>query len=247
MKSIAPLSVVVPVYNNAAHLCAAVRGILRQRYAPLEIVIVDDGSTDDSAKVVQALVPEARYVHQPNRGPAAARNHGLQLARGEIIAFLDGDDVWSDDKLEVQLPMLLADPELDVVLGYCRYLAAGEPGEDAYAPVGEAFLALKVDCALFRRRVFDTIGLFNEHMRLSEDVDWFLRARERRAKVIAIEQIVHLYRLHQANSTRDTRAVHQSLLGVLSQSLARRRRAPGGVALLPELQIVPPDGRGRDQ
>ena len=97
------LSVIMPVYNGAEFLAEAVASIVAQAYQPLEIIVVDDGSTDETATIVQSLGGEIRYLYQFNQGPAAARNAGLALAQGDLIAFLDVDDLWPADKLAQQM------------------------------------------------------------------------------------------------------------------------------------------------
>jgi len=119
------LSAIVPTYNAAGFLAEAIESIRWQTYQPVEIIVVDDGSTDDTAEVVRGLGGEIRYVEQANAGPAAARNRGLELAQGELIAFLDADDRWPRDKLEIQVPRLLGNPELDLVLGRIQYVDLG--------------------------------------------------------------------------------------------------------------------------
>ncbi len=88
------VSVIIPVYNGDAYLLDAVDSIQRQHYKPLEIIIIDDGSTDSTAEIAADLRGDVRYVYQPNSGPSAARNKGLRMARGEVIGFLDVDDLW---------------------------------------------------------------------------------------------------------------------------------------------------------
>ena len=124
-----PLSVsaIIPAYNARDYLAEAIGSVLWQRHRPVEIIVVDDGSTDGTSEVA-ASFPEVRLVRQPNGGPAATRNRGLSLAEGRIIAFLDADDLWTDDKLAVQLPHFEANPRTDIVLGRRQYLrlAGGE-------------------------------------------------------------------------------------------------------------------------
>ncbi len=120
------VSVIIPAYNAAQFLREAVASVRAQGYSPIEIVIVDDGSTDNTAETIRSLGEGIRYVRQANAGPAAARNRGLAEARGEWVAFLDGDDLWPADKLRVQAARLEADPSLDVVLGRVQY--RHEPG-----------------------------------------------------------------------------------------------------------------------
>ena len=132
------VSVVIPVFDAGGRLLEAIVSVERQHYEPLEIVVVDDGSTDDTPAVIASLGTRVRSLRQPNAGPAAARNRGLAAARGELFAFLDADDLWPDGKLQRQVAALEADPDLDLVLGRVSYLpesggvlaraAVGRPG-----------------------------------------------------------------------------------------------------------------------
>ena len=110
--TLAPVSVVVPTYNRADRLKDTVASILAQTVQPLEVLIVDDGSKDDTARVCRAFPPPVRYIFRENGGSAAARNTGMRAAKGEYIAFLDADDVWEPTKLEIQLALHAAHPEI---------------------------------------------------------------------------------------------------------------------------------------
>lgn len=106
----------------AEFLSEAVASIWQQNYHPLEIIIVDDGSTDETAELAKSLGKDIRYAYQRNSGPAAARNKGLEMACGDIIAFLDADDLWPPNKLRIQVTRLVNDPKLDVVLGRIQFV-----------------------------------------------------------------------------------------------------------------------------
>ena len=95
----------------------AVQSVLDQKYSPVEIIIVDDGSTDGTETVARSLPETVRYLHQSNQGPAAARNRGIEHAQGSLIAFADADDLWPAGKLELQLPYLIRDPAIEIVMG----------------------------------------------------------------------------------------------------------------------------------
>src|SRR6266536_3462505 len=127
-----PVSVILPVYNGARFLRDAVESVRRQRYEPLETIIVDDGSTDETREIATGFPGEVSYVRQENAGPPAARNTGLRLARGTLIGFLDADDVWTDDKLALQVPRLLEEPSVDAVLGYTQVVYAGDSAEEPH-------------------------------------------------------------------------------------------------------------------
>lgn len=115
------ISCIVPVYNGELYLREAIDSILAQTYRPLEIIVVDDGSTDATPDVVAGYGDRLRYIRQPNAGPGAARNHGLNLAQGEFIAFLDADDLWHPDKLARQMTRFLNRPDLDLCITYAQH------------------------------------------------------------------------------------------------------------------------------
>ena len=121
------VSVIVPSYNAARFLPEAIASVRRQHYEPLEILIVDDGSTDATPQLVPRLGADIRYFRKENAGVASARNVGLREARGEVIAFLDADDQWPDGKIGVQLARLEADPALEVVTGRTQGLSTYSP------------------------------------------------------------------------------------------------------------------------
>jgi glycosyltransferase involved in cell wall biosynthesis len=112
------ISVIVPVYNGDLYLAAAIESILAQNYQPIEILIIDDGLTDNTAKIADRFQQHVRYIYQPNSGAPSARNLGLKMATGEIIAFLDADDIWHEQKLALQLDILAKNSSVSVVLGH---------------------------------------------------------------------------------------------------------------------------------
>jgi glycosyltransferase involved in cell wall biosynthesis len=228
------VSVVIPVYNAAHFLPQAMASIRAQGYEPLEIVVVDDGSTDNCADVAKSLGSDVRYERQINSGPSAARNRGLALARGEFIAFLDADDQWPAHKLSVQMGRLMAEPQLDLVLGRIQYVAL-EGGEiPAYQFEGpeNTITHVHLGSGLYRRRAFERIGGFDESIRFCEDVDWFLRARETGLGMRILRATTLLYRLHDGNMTRDRESPDRLLTHVLKRSMDRRRIGKGAVPSL---------------
>jgi glycosyltransferase involved in cell wall biosynthesis len=230
----APLvSVIIPVLNGERFLAAAVASVQRQRYPSIEVIVVDDGSTDSTAAVADSLGAGVRCIRQANAGPPAARNRGLEEARGALIAFLDADDLWAENKLEVQSERLFGDPELDVVMGTTQLFrprtATEGPtvaGEAEPAPV----LLLSLGSALFRREVFDRVGRFDPSQRMDDDVDWFLRALEAGARILPLPHVVQYYRRHDRNITNAREVDRRFFLIALKKSLDRRRQAPGAGA-----------------
>lgn len=263
MTSAPPLiSAILPVYNGAAFVAAAIASVLGQTYAPLELIVVDDGSTDESAAIVQGFGDKLTCIHQLNRGPAAVRNAGLQIAHGAIIAFLDADDLWPAGKLACQQERLAADGTLDVVLGHTQFmhqascldvtkndensrfaspLASRPPqfSEQEEVGTGETVTLINepvpqyfLGSALFRRSVFATVGGFDETLRYCDDWDWFLRGQELGVAMQMFQEVALCYRRHQNNLTRSPDS-RRELLTLLRKALARRREQGGGEFALP--------------
>src|ERR687897_543812 len=168
------VSVVIPCYNQADFLSDAIESVLSQSYKDLEIIVVNDGSEDDTEEVASAYVaedPRVRLITQQNRGLAEARNRGLAEARGEYVVFLDSDDRLVEEALEVGVRELAAHPECAFVAGRCTYIAAdGSPilrlaqGRVEGDPHIELLRAgpILVPAVMYRRSVFGVVGGFDE-------------------------------------------------------------------------------------
>lgn len=215
------VSVVLPVYNGERFLREAIESVLPQLSAQDELIAIDDGSTDGSGEICRAT-PLLRYIRQENAGPAAARNAGIRAARGEIVAFIDADDVWPRGKLVEQAGVLAADPGVYIVIGRTEYRALGEAGERSLGAVTFFHLG----SAIFRRSVFDRIGLLDESRRSCEDVELFLRARESGLSIVSLESIGLIYRKHPGGMSFG-KGIHESnFLVEIKKSLDRRRSGP---------------------
>jgi glycosyltransferase involved in cell wall biosynthesis len=228
-------SVIVPVYNGAVFIGDAIESILAQDYAPLEVLIVDDGSSDATADVVRSFGSRVRYFRQANAGPAAARNRGLALAGGELIAFLDADDVWPAQKLNAQARYLREHAEAHIVLGRIEYLRLPGGSETAirYEDGGNTVTSVHLGSGLFRRSAFERVGDFDPELRYSEDHDWMLRAREAGLRIAIMDEITLVYRMHAGNMTRDKGLADVSMARVLKKSIDRRRAAAGDARARP--------------
>ena len=223
------ISVIIPVFNNEKYLADAIESILSQKYEPLEIIVVDDGSTDDTKSVAQRF-DIVQYVHQSNNGPASARNTGLKIAKGEVIAFIDSDDLWSDNKLEVQLPLLTNIPYIEIVIGYTQRLRLCEAdiGKPTFSNYLEPMPMLSLGGAIIRKTTFDRVGCFDETFIYCDDVDWFLRAREKNIPVVIHQEIVQYYRKHNTNLTLNNQIDLKYQLLAFKKSLDRRRNQGNG-------------------
>lgn len=223
----ASISVILPVFNGERFLAEAVASIRRQSVRPLEIIIVDDGSTDGTPELIRSLGTDVRSVSQPNAGPAAARNTGIRLAEGEALAFLDADDVWPDNSLAVLLAHLADEPRTDIVLGRVQSVVADTTTHsgEVLRPVAPPHRSSQLGSALLWADVFRTTGLFDETLQYSEDMDWFMRAMDKGIVIKKIDDVTLLYRLHEQSMTFGRDAHDLSILHVLRTSIARRRKS----------------------
>ena len=218
------ISVIIPVYNGAAYLPYALKSVDVQGYDNLEIIVIDDGSTDGTAEISRSH-PEVRYHYQENRGIAEAMNKGLQLAQGEFITFLDADDWWSDNKLTLQLE-LMKGSSIQFVAGYVQPVKfADASGNRNFTPVKEPYSMLNLGSALFRASVFKQIGYFDSDFKILGDWDWFLRAREAAVELLIHHDVVLYYFLHEKNITKQRTVLQHDSMKLFKKSLDRRRKA----------------------
>ena len=220
------VSVVIPVYNGSRYIAQAVESVRMQTVPPREIIVVDDGSTDDTRDVVRNL-KGVHYVSQPNRGPAAARNNGVRSAIGEFLAFLDADDRWTPAKTELQLSLLREHREVDVVIGYSQreVISPLDGGAPVHTAIGDPLFYLSLGAGLFRRAAFDRVGDFDESLALGEDTDWYLRAREGGLPIRFHSEVVQYCLRHDRNVTRDRDVANRYMVHAYKRSLDRRRAA----------------------
>ena len=181
------VSVVIPTYNCAHYVGQAIESALAQTYADRDVIVVDDGSRDDTAEVVKAYGSRVTYVRQENRGLPAARNHAIRMSGSELIALLDADDWWEPTKLEEQVALLDGDHEVALVYTDVRviyddgavvpsFLASRPLAGDGY--VFEALIEsgfILPSTVLLRRWCVEEVGLFDETMRSHEDIELWLR------------------------------------------------------------------------
>jgi glycosyltransferase involved in cell wall biosynthesis len=223
------VSCVVPVYNGELYLGEALESVLAQTYRPIEVIVVDDGSTDDTADVIASYGDRVWSARLPNSGTPAARNLGLSLARGEFVAFLDADDLWHPEKLARQMARFQARPELDMCVTHAQNFWIPELSEEAARYQGRRFTqplpGYVLQTLLVRRRFFDVVGPLDISLRLGDDNDWFLRAYDQGATVELLPEVLLYRRLHHANLTRRTiDQAPEALLRVVKKTLDRRRR-----------------------
>lgn len=228
MSNHAPLSisVIIPVYNGAAFLAEALASVLAQQRQPLEIIVVDDGSTDNTASIVQQFGAAVRYIQRANGGPAAARNTGIRAATGLLLAFLDADDRWTPDKLSRQTDYLHAHPQVDYVLA--RMHAFLQPGLAWPTRLNQTHyqqdpVAVLLSAALIRRAVFDRVGNFDPTLHPADDVDWFARANDLGIQKGLIDAVLLHKRIHHTNISLTSTQNRLNLLKAVRRAAVRKR------------------------
>ena len=224
------VSVIIAVYNGEQYLRECLESVLAQSVPPLEVIVVDDGSTDHSAAMVESFGPPVTVFRQQNKGQAAAIAAGLSLATGTCLAFNDADDLWTPHKQEWQLAALADNPDLDVVFGLTEQFVSPElVGEDRrrFSPRVAIMPGELLQTALIRRRAFDRVGGINPELRGAGITDWIARMKAARLSSTTLPEIVHRRRLHRGNYGRTHAGERDSnLLGVLRRQIERGRGLP---------------------
>ncbi len=223
------VSVVMPSYNNAKFIRSAIDSVLQQDYANLELIVVDDGSSDDSVAILQSYGDRIRLICQPNAGPAAARNQGLRHVTGDFVAFHDSDDLWLPGKLATQVAFLQQHPQYVACYSHWLVWDGGDVPEynqqssDAESvseldPAGSGWLflpLLKVSLlhtitVLIRRQVVTEVGFFSEDFRIGEDHHYWLRLA-RCGQIAKLPPVFALYRQNPASTTNKVHLRNYSL------------------------------------
>lgn len=226
MTNESPLvSVIIPVYNGGRFLRAALESVFAQTYRDFEVIVVDDGSADESGVIAQSF-PEVHYIHQTNQGVAAARNHGIEAARGEFYAFLDQDDLWTPEKLKLQVEFLLSHPEIGYTLTQQKYFR--DPGTNLPAWFRkELFDSVHTGWVLgtlvVRRSIFEQVGDFATGYSAANDSDWFFRAKAAAIPMAVMPELLLLKRIHEANDSARAKDILAELRKVVKSSLDRQR------------------------
>ncbi len=228
MKKPDLISCIVPVFNGERYLAEALDSILAQTYRPLEVIVVDDGSTDGTAHIVAGYGERISYLRQANAGPGAARNRGLDAAAGAYVAFLDADDLWHKEKLARQMARFEARPELELCLSHLEHFWEPEMKDEEDRLRDHRFSkplpAYAVQAMLARRALFDAVGQFDYSLRLlGDDTDWFLRAADRGTVTEVVPDVLIFRRMHGSNISRDQATVFDVLPRIFKASLDRRR------------------------
>lgn len=223
------VSVIIPAYNYGHYVGEAVESALNQNIPELEVIVIDDGSTDNTKDVLEKYISQIKYMYQPNRGLPAARNAGICAASGDYIAFLDADDRWLSNKLQLQMEQFVKHPKVGLIYSDA-YILSDKGCEGRLLekftkyPVGNVHNKLfqenfiPVCTAIVAKQCFEKVGLFDESLKSAEDYDLWLRLT-RFFEVDCVPQPLVMYRKHSANMSADEERMLINKIRVLQKNI----------------------------
>jgi glycosyltransferase involved in cell wall biosynthesis len=224
------VSIIIPLYNGARFIAEALGSILAQTFTAYELLIIDDGSTDESATLVQQIMqndPRLRYHYQPNGGVTTARNQGIRASRGDLIAFLDQDDRWMNNALACQVAYHQQHPAVGYTLAH--QICFLEPGCSPPAwfqrqTFDQPHIGYLPGTLVVKRAVFEEIGLFDPAIPISSDADWFARASDAQIPMGILPQVLLERRIHNENQSQQSKQIQRELFHLLHASIKRKQR-----------------------
>jgi len=220
------VSVIIPVYNREKFLVAAINSVFAQTYRPIQVIIVDDGSTDRSGEIARSYA-DVEYIYQENQGVSVARNKGIDAAKGEFLAFLDSDDQWLPHKLETQINYMLEHPEVDITSTKTEsFIESGTEIPSWFNFEENEKLrekAIIFQTMVMRKVVFLQVGYFLPDLQSGEDIEWILRSRDFKVSIAQISEIHTLKRLHGKNLSWTTKLEQKmNLFRIMRSSIKRK-------------------------
>lgn len=222
-------SVVIPTYNYAHYLPQSLGSVLGQTHPPAQVIVIDDGSTDDTPQVLAPYAEAGRieYVRQLNRGIAATQNRGMELARHSYIAFLDADDYWLPQKIELQMAVLREQPEIDIVYAHVEQFISPDATSPERWRLDDANRRLAGVCSstvLLRRAAVERIGPFDTTLRRAQYLDWHMHAVALGLRWHVLSDLLAYRRIHGRNTSMVMAERRHEYLDVARTQMLRRRR-----------------------
>ena len=217
------ISVVCIVRNGEVYLEAALRSVFDSTYPLSEVLVVDGGSTDRTAEIAAGM--GARVLPQRSTGIAAAYNEGIEATRGDCVAFISHDDLWHPLKLEKQAAFLTHNPSVQICVSHVRHVLDGPAAPPGFRQelLDRSVPGMIMETLVARREAFDRVGLFDSAFSVSNDTDWFARARDHGLAIGVLPEPLVIKRVHTTNTTLRSEGFSQQLLDVVRASVARKR------------------------
>jgi glycosyltransferase involved in cell wall biosynthesis len=226
MSGVPLVSVVVPCFNTERYIAEALGSILAQHIDSVQIIVIDDGSTDGSAAIIRGYGEQIEYHKQPNGGICAARNAGIALARGTYLAFLDADDIWPAASLKLRLEKLRQGAEC--VYGGVEHFISPElddQGRQRFGTLPPNRAGRLAGAMLIERQAFNRVGMFDPALKIGEMMDWVARAEQAVVTTALFDDIVLRRRIHGNNTVLRLKSQQGEYLKALRGAIERRREA----------------------
>ena len=214
------LSVIIAVYNRELFLAEAIDSVLAQTYSPVEIIVIDDGSDDNSASIAKRY-HSVKYFYQSKSGISTALNNGLSHITGDYIAFLDSDDIWEESKLSLQMELLKKEPFIEGVFGHHQQFMCNEDSLKIMNPI--ILSAPLKQTLLIKRDSFKRVGLFDTSLILGDFIDWYKRATDMDLKFYMLPDVVLKRRIHENNSSVLHQYAVKDYVRIMKAALDRKR------------------------
>ena len=221
------ISVIIPCYNARSYIGEAISSIFAQNHSNIELIVIDDGSTDDSASVIKAF-GHVIYRQQENQGISAARNAGIAIATGELLAFLDADDLWPAESLALRLRMMQDDPKVDAAYGATEQFISPDLDPDTARTIhcpAQPIVARIAGALLIKRDAMTNTGPFNGSFQVGETMEWVARSEAAGVKYASTDAVVLRRRIHGNNTVLNQRHQQSDYLKALHAAIKRRRSA----------------------
>lgn len=240
MKPSASVSVIIPAYNSGKTILRALHSVFNQSLIPIEVIVVDDGSSDNTAALVRENYPDAKLILQKNAGAAAARNAGAKASSGEFIAFLDSDDFWHKQKLEFQSSIFKDHTDIGMCSTTCMFFTEQsllDNRSNLDQPITEIlydripfsqvfrYPYLGTPSVMLRKTMFEQIGGFNENLETAEDVDLWIRSAYQSGYILIRNALTYVVEQSLSLSSRATKSPYESHLKVIDHFIAQN--SPG--------------------
>jgi len=224
------VSVILIVRNGQALIAEALDSVFQSTIRPAEILVVDGGSTDRTVEIAGSF-PLVRVIHQTSTGMARAYNEGIAQAQGEFIAFISHDDLWLPRKLDRQIGYMLRNPKVLYTVAMVQHVLV--PGSTAPPGFRGRLLerpvpGMLMETMVARKCVFARVGGFDPEFPISEDTDWFARARDANIEMAILPDVLLRKRIHESNASLTELRLNEMLLHVLRRSVTRKKALAGG-------------------
>jgi len=223
------ISVILPVFNAEKYVGEAIKSVLSQTYKNLELICINDNSTDRSLALLESFGDEIIVINnKDNCGTSESRNKGIRRAKGEFLAFIDNDDIWEKNKLDVQMIHFNNNPDLDVSFSYMKCFLSPELREELknlrYCPL-RPIPGYIPSTIVVKRTSFDQVGYFDSRWKNGESVDWLFKAKEAGLNFGIVDDVLVKRRIHETNKGALASSTTKSeYLKIIRESLARRRK-----------------------